>query len=272
MRQPILTLALLLTAAGVIAVFHYFGGFTFPASMLLGGCFTYLAVWVYAIYKVVSLKPYSVQFFVNFEALREDFGMVKDSEQTASEEIPRELYNFTALSSALFAHYSEYVYNTAKEMNLTGRSTRTDGDYRSAIQFGDTIPGILKFSTRYGNPRTNMFWLPRFMFRPGPKGFELSVQVVQEWWSEYKRFLNPEIQNLPVDHSGFIVLAHLPYGYIPQHVQRAYMPMSLFYPFGTIHRRWKSKLSKHGWTVGDEYDEISSRYLIVRYRNIWPTS
>ena len=113
-----------------------------------------------------------------------------------------------------------------------------------------------------------MFWLPRFVFRPGWKGFELKVQIVREWWSEYKRFLNPEIQNLPVDYDGFMVLAHLPYGYIPNHVRRFHEPMSLFYPFDRIHRRWKSKLAEQGWIATEADEEISSRYLIVRYRSI----
>lgn len=271
-KQLLESLTLALAAAVAVFVFHRFGGFTLSASLLLGSCFAYVGMWIHGLHKVAAFKPYSVQIFVNFETLREDFGMVKDSEQTDSEEIARELYNFTAINSALFAHYSEYVYNTAQEMNLTGRSTRTDDDYRSAIQFGDTIPGILKFTTDFGDPRTRIGWFPRFMFRPSWKGFQLSVQVVPEWWSVYKRFLTPEMQSLSVDYDGFIVLAHLPYGYIPEHVQRAYAPMGFFYPFNTMHRRWKSKLSKHGWTVGDEYDEISSRYLIVRYQNIWPTS
>ena len=144
--------------------------------------------------------------------------------------------------------------------------------FQASLLLGVCFPGILKFSTDWGDPRTGIGWLPRFMFRPGWKGFELSVQVVREWWSEYKRFLSPGMQNLPVNYDGFVVLAHLPYGYIPDHVRRYFEPISLFYPFDIMHRSWRSKLSEHGWTVNEPDEEISSRYLIVRYRSIWPNS
>jgi len=177
-RQLLEAFALAFAAGAVIVAFHYFGGFTFRASLLLGVCFTIVALWVYQTYKVAMFMPYGVQFFVNFEALREDLGMEKCTEPNDDEELAHELYNFTAISAALFVHYREYVTQTANELKLTGRSTRTDDEYRSAILFGDRIPGILKFSTEWGNPRTNMFWFPRFIFSHGWKGFELRLQVV----------------------------------------------------------------------------------------------
>jgi hypothetical protein len=271
-RQLLEAFAFALAAGAVIIVFHSFGGFSFRASLLLGVCFTIVALWVYQTYKVATFKPYSVQFFVNFEALREDLGMKKCTEPTDDEELAHELYNFTAFSAALFVHYREYVAQTANELKLTGRSTRTDDEYSSAILFGDTIPGILKFTTEWGNPRTNMFWFPRFIFSHGWKGFELRLQVVPEWWSEYKKHLSPEMRDLPVNYDGFIVLAHLPYGYIPDHVRRWHEPTNLFYPFDRVHRQWKSKLAKDGWSFTDTGEEISSHYLIVRYRPIWPAS
>jgi len=264
-------LALGVLAAGVMVGFYYFGGFNFRASILLGMSFTIAALWIHSVYKIAAFEPYSVQVFVNFETLREDLGMVKSSEPADPGEIPRELYNFTAISAALFVYYREFIYRTANELKLTGRNTRTDDEYRSAIKFGDEIPGILEFAAEWGNPRVNMFWLPRFIFAPGWKGFELKVQVVPEWWSEYKKHLSSKLCDLPVDYDGFIVLAHLPYGYLPDHVRRFHKPVSLFYPFGRIHLGWKAKLTKHGWTVTEADEEISSRYLVVRYRSIWPT-
>ena len=272
MRQLIRTFALGLAAAAITVVFRKFGGFNLAASILLGCCFTIVGVWIHGIYQIADFKPYSLQFFVNFDALREDFGMVKASETTNGQDIPYELYNFTAISAALFVHCREYVTRTAEELKLSGRDTRTEDEYRSAIRFGDTIPGVLKFSTDWGDPRTRMFWFPRFIFSHGWKGYDLKVQVVPEWWSEYKKHLSSELRDLPVDYHGFILLAHLPYGYIPEHVRRFQEPMRFFYAFDRIHRRWKTKLAKHGWTVTDADEQISSRYLIVRYRGIWPAS
>ncbi|HZL29276.1 MAG TPA: hypothetical protein VFC39_22310 [Acidobacteriaceae bacterium] len=265
-------LAVGFAAFAVIAVFHLFGGFTLPASTLLGGCFTICGVWIHEIYKIATFKPYSLQFFINFEALCEDLGMMKHAEPTDSEEIPHELYNFTAISAAMFVYYREYVNQTANKLGLTGGDTRTADEYRSAIGFGGTVPGRLKFPTAWGKPQTNVFWLPRFIFGYGSTAFELKIQVVPEWWSEYKKDLNSKLRDLAVDHNGFIVLAQLPYGYIPDHVRRYGETVSLFYPFDKLHRQWKSKLDKHGWTVTEADEEISSRYLIVRYHGIWPAS
>jgi hypothetical protein len=269
-RQLLEAFALALAAGAVMVVFHYFGGFTFRESLLLGVFFIILALSVYRTYKVATFEPYGVQIFVNFEALREDLGMEKCSEQTDGEEPVHELYNFTAISAALYVHYREYAFQTANELKLSGRSTRTDDEYRSAILFGDTIPGTLKFSTEWGDPRTSMFWLPRFAFRPGWTGFELSLHVVPEWWSVYKKHLSPEMRELHMDHDGFMVLAQLPYGYIPDHLLRWKRSSALFYAGNTIQRKWEARLAKHGWSTKDSGEEIVSRYLIVRYRSIWP--
>jgi hypothetical protein len=272
MRRIFETLVLGVTAAGIIVVFRLFGGFTLSASILLGVCFAIMGEWIHGLYTIAGFKPYSLQFFINFEALREDLGMVKDAVPDGDETVPYELHNFTAISPSLLIYFREYVGQTADELGLTGKNTRTDDEYRSAIQFGDTIPGKLQFSTEWGNPNTSIFWLPRVIFTHGWTGFELKLQVVPEWWSEYKKHLSSELRDLPVSYDGFIVLAHLPYGYIPDHVRKFYEPVSVFYPFDRIHRRWKTKLSKHGWTVTEADHEISSRYLIVRYSGIWPAT
>ena len=47
----------------------------FQRQFLLGVCFTIVALWVHGTYKIATFKPYGVQIFVNFEALREDLGM-----------------------------------------------------------------------------------------------------------------------------------------------------------------------------------------------------
>ncbi len=60
-RQLLETFALALTAGAVIVIFHYFGGFSFRASLLLGVCFTIVAMWVYQTYKVAMFKPYGLQ-------------------------------------------------------------------------------------------------------------------------------------------------------------------------------------------------------------------
>jgi AAA+ ATPase superfamily predicted ATPase len=106
-RQLLETFALAIAAGTVMAVFHYFGGFTFRASLLLGICFTIVALWIYQLYRIAMFEPYGLQFFINFEALREDLGMVKATEPIDPEEIPHELYNFADISAALFVHYRE---------------------------------------------------------------------------------------------------------------------------------------------------------------------
>ena len=274
-RQLLEAFALALTAGAVMVVFHSFGGFTLRASLLLGVCFAIVALWVHQTYKVATFKPYGVQIFVNLDALREDLGMEKCIKPTDGEEPAHELYNFTAISAALHVHYREYVTRTANELKLTGRSTRTDDEYRSSIAFYGVIRGVFSWEPDYGNPGSIYGFLPEFEFGPGRRGFELVLHVHRQWWSDYTRQLKPKLSELPVSDNGSIVLCVLPYGYIPDHIRRWREPMSLFYPFDKIHRQWKLKLAKHGWSFTgftDSGEEISSRYLIVRYRPIWPAS
>jgi hypothetical protein len=198
--------------------------------------------------------------------------MEKCTEPIDDEEPAHELYNFTAISAALFVHYREYVTRTADELRLTGRSTRTDDEYRFAVVFSGVIRGVFGWEPDYGNPGSIYGFLPEFEFGPGRNGFELVLHVHHQWWSDYTRQLKPKLSELPVSDNGSIVLCVLPYGYIPDHIRRWHEPTNLFYPFDRIHRQWKSKLEQHGWSFTDTGEEVSSRYLIVRYRPIWPAS
>ena len=77
------------------------------------------------------------------------------------------------------------------------------------------------------------------------------------------------MRDLPVKYEREIILASLPYGYIPEHVRRWDEPVSLFYPFDMRQRHWKTKLAKHGWSVA-EYDarHIDHRYLDITFCNV----
>jgi hypothetical protein len=68
-------LMLVLVAVAVTALFHYFGGLTASASILLGLGFTIVGLWLYGLWKVATFQPYSVEIFDNFDVLCDDLGL-----------------------------------------------------------------------------------------------------------------------------------------------------------------------------------------------------
>jgi hypothetical protein len=275
-RQLLESIALGLAATAAVIIFHYFGGFTVDASILLGVCFAIVAVWLYQLFKLAAFKPYCVQIFVNFDALRDDLGLPKPDKPSDPDDDPvYEIFNFTAINAAVFACYKSCTAKTAMEMNITAdRLARSDEEYKSAIGFGGEMPNAFKPVPGIGNTR------PNFFFRPGRDGYQFGIQVVPEWWKEYGKRLSAQIRELPVcnewwsegkvwGNSEYIVLVALPYGYIPDHVRRWDKPVSLFYPFGIRQRQWKAKLGKHGWSMS-EHDpgQIVHRYLSISYYGI----
>jgi len=263
-RQRLEALALAIAAGALTVVLHYFGEFTIRESILLGLCFTIVALWVYQSFKLSTFEPYSVEIFVNFDAIRDDLGMSVSEDPAATDEPVHELYRFTAINAAVFVENRRYKYKTAFDLDNAGKAARSDDRYRSVISFSGEIPGVLTSVCEWGNPKTNIFLLPKFDFRPGWDGYQLQIKVVPEWWSEYRKQSSSQVRDLTVSYDGWITLAVLPYGYIPDHIRRLEKPLSLFYPFEMMHRRWKSKLASQGWTVSETYpSQIDRKYLNI---------
>jgi len=257
-------LGLVLIAAAITAVFHYFGGFREPESITLGVSFTFVVIWLYGLWRLAAFKPYGITIYVKFEALRDDLGLLKTDKQPDPYEPMYDVYEFTAINAALFAHYKRYTGTSVTEFNLTDRFARSYEEYRSVIGFGGEIPCALK-PVRFDNSE-NLDPHPTFFFRPGRDGYEFCIQVVPKWWSEHCKQLSPQMRDLPYGYHGVIVLGLLPYGYIPDHLRRR-EPVSPFYPFNRRQRQWKARLAKHGWTVS-EGDDLDHRYLHITCCNI----
>lgn len=267
MKLHLERLGLVLIAAAATAVFHYFGGFREQGSIVLGVSFALVAIWLYELRRLAPFKPYGITIYVNFEALRDDFGLSKTDKLPDPYEPMYDVYEFTAINATLFAHYQRYTGTSAAEFNLADRFARSYEEYISVIAFRDEIPCALK-PVQFDNSE-NRDPHPRFFFRPGRDGYQFGINVVPKWWSEHSKQLNPQMRDLPVGYGGDIILAVLPYGYIPDHVRRWHETVSLFYPFNKRQRRWKAKLAKHGWAVNEnEPDDLKHRYLHVSHRNI----
>jgi hypothetical protein len=265
-REMLYSFMLVLIAIVAIVLFGRIGRFTPSESCLLGLFFTIVAVSLYQLWKVAFFKPFVVQIFVNFDALRDDLGLSKPDKPSDPEDEPvYEIYNYTAINASVFACYQSYTAKTAMEMNIMAdRLTRSDEQYQSEIRFGSEIPCAFTPDAE-------------FFFRPGQGGYELGF-VVKHWWPEHSKQLRPQLRDLPINkwwHDSdlmacyeYIVLASLPYGYIPDHVRRWNKPAP-FFPRNMRQRHWKTKLSKLDWTIS-EYDpgQIDHRYLVVRYYDI----
>jgi len=267
MKRLLELLTLVVIAAAIIAMLHYFCGFRESESIVLGVSLTVVAMWLYELWKLAAFKPYGITIYVKFEALRDNFGLYKTDKLPDKYEPMYDVYEFTAINAALFAHHRRYTGTLTTELNLADRFARSSNEYLSVIAFGDEIPCNLR-PVQFDNSE-NRDPHPRFFFRPGRDGYEFGVNVVPKWWSEYRKQLNPEMHDLPICYGGAIILAVLPYGYIPDHVRRWNETVSLF-SFNKRQSQWKNKLAKHGWTVVNENepDNIEHRYLHISHRNI----
>jgi hypothetical protein len=266
--KPLLErLAFVLIAVAITAVFHVFGGFGEPGSILFGVSFTLVAVWLYELLRLAVFKPYRITIYVNFDAIRDDLGLLKTDRPPDPYEPMYDVYEFTAINPALFAHYKRYTGGSATEFKLADRYARSYEEYRSVIAFWDGIPCAVK-QVQY-DMSTNLDPHPIFFFRPGRDGYQFGIQVVPEWWSEHCKQLSAHVHNLPISYDRTIVLGLLPYGYIPDHVQRWHETVNLLYPFDRKQRQWKARLAKHDWTITEnEPSELDHRYLHISYSNI----
>jgi hypothetical protein len=260
---------LALVAGAMIVLFHSFGEFTISGSILLGIGSTITALGLYLLQKVVTFQPYSIEVFINFDALCKDLGLARNKKPlNPDDDLIYEIYSFTAINPSVFVHYRSYTAKTSRDLSITNnRLARSDDEYRPFIYFAEEIPCVFNpaLCNRFNVP-------PRFFFRSGRTGYEFGIDVVLEWWKVYKKQVSAQICNLPVvfngDINGEIVLATMPYGYISNHVKRWNSAVSPFYPFDRIQRRWKNKLNKLGWTIEEDCPvHADNRYVSITYED-----
>jgi hypothetical protein len=252
-------LMLALVAVAVAAVFHYYGGLTVPASLLLGVGFTIVGLWLYLLWKVTTFQPYSVEIFVNFDVLCDDLGLSRAP--VDRENIVYEIYKFTALSAAVFAHHGALYAKKSEQMN--DKFVRSETDYRTGMTFGNRVPCVLT-PVQFDNPE-NRNPQPYFFFRQTRNGYSFGIRVVEKWWIEHRQQAGAPLRDSSVDPDGEIVLCVLPYGYIPEHVGRweSAGPFSLF---DWRQRRWNAKLGRQGWSISEsDPGNVEHRYLRIRY-------
>lgn len=256
-------LTLGLVAVAVIFLFHNFGGFTVPASFLLGVGFTIVGLWLYLLLKLAAFQPYSVAIFVNFDLLCDDLGLPRAP--VDSENIVYEIHRFTALNAAVFAHYAALSAKTSER--LKAGSARSETDYRTSMIFGNHVPCLLAPES-FDNSE-NRDPVPYFFFRPSRNGYNFGIRVEENWWLEHRKLLSTQMRNATVDSDGEIVLCVLPHGYIPDQVRR-WESTDPFGLFDLRQRRWNGRLSKQGWKVSEiDPGWLEHRYLSVTYEMLF---
>lgn len=252
-----------LVAFVVVVLFHYFGRFTIPASILLGVSFTIVGLWLYFLWRLAVFQPYCIEIFVDFDTLCQDLGLPRAP--VNGERVVYEIYKFTALNPTVFAHYAALATKTSEQVGAV--PVRSETDYRTSIIFGNRVPCVLA-SESFNNPE-NRDLLPRFFFRPERNGYTFGIGIVESWWFEHRQKLGAPMQNATVHSNGEIDLCVLPYGYIPNHVRHWNWndEYSFLYSlFGFRQRRWATKLKKLGWEVNEiDPAHIEHRYLSIRY-------
>jgi hypothetical protein len=252
LRERVLVL---LFAAAAIAVFHYYAGLRFQASLVLGVSSTIVVLCLRELWKLATFRPYKIDIGIKFDALREDLGLIATNEKSF------ENFSFTAINAALFARSDEYQYSST--LAIYGRIPSATPELNSFVAN----------SSEWKFLSENRSVHPKFFFRPARYGYEFGIRVVPEWWSEHRKTLSDRIRSLDASsYDEAIVLAFLPYGYIPDYVRRGNEPVSLFSTgerWLKNLRRWQTKLVKHGWTTTEDYPHhVDHRYLAISYQDL----
>jgi hypothetical protein len=232
---------LVMLVAAATACLHHYGDLSFPASILLGGAFTIIGLWLYALKQLAAFKPYRLVIGVNYDALWEDLKL------TPVEGPKFENVTLTAISAAIFARSDERAYSVK-------------------LDFYKDIPcGAPTWTTGPGEIKDG----PTFFLRPGRNGYQFGVHVQTEWWKQHSSQLASVLRSRPLAYDDTIVLGILPYGYMPEHTRRWNETVSLWYGFGRKQSRWKKRLQQEGWTLDDNYPtHITHRYLGIGYYDL----
>jgi hypothetical protein len=234
-------LAIALVAVAVIALFRSFGGFTIPASILLGVGFTIIGLWLYALKQLAAFKPYRLIIGINYDAFWEDLKL------TPAEGPKFENVSLTAISATIFARSDERAYSVKLEL------------------YKDIPCGAPTWTRGIGEISHD----PTFFLRPSRDGYQFGVRVQEEWWKLHNSQVAPTLSGKPLAYDGTLVLGLLPYGYMPEHIRRWNETVSLWYGFDRKQRRWNKRLQQEGWTLDDNYPtRITHRYVGLGYYDL----
>jgi hypothetical protein len=257
-----------------VVCFYYLGGFSIRQSILLGVFLSIIWFVIEALLALAFFEPYAVQVFVNYDALRNDLGFALEHDPDekvytlGSDQPERELFIFTALTPTVFAHHRCYVYNTVKELNLTGEQDRTLDTYRKSITFGGKIPGTFKFVDYGDTAKTGADPTPQFFFEETGRGYVFGIRVVPEWWEVQSKKLNESIRP---DYDGEIVFARIPLSYFPYHLRKWERAVFSEFFYNWQHRRLIKQLTASGWTVREDFPYcLEHRYLVVSFDEVVP--
>src|SRR5467141_684320 len=228
----------ILFIALLYALFRYAGDFSTSQSVVL----TIVSLIGYGLYERLNLSrktedvftPFCVSFFPNWYELLSDLTLIKGEEDwkrlcEAEEKIPPSKFNMfkQGFSFTVIKPPSEEgllpglaFWNNQKvflnELELSEPVIEEEGD-GLRLRFGEKH----KF---FDHPSWSS--LPRVVFRWGTKGYEIGLEVQNDWWKE--RCKSGELKELAKikEHSDYLcgttrlVIATLPYSEFAAYYQR----------------------------------------------------
>lgn len=235
-------LGLAVLGGAAVSLLHLYGGLNLQPSILIGGAFTIVGVWLYGLGQAAAFKPYRLIIGIRYASLWEDLRLTPATEGGEFENV-----TLTAITPAIFARSDDRQYSAHPEI------------------YKDIPCGAPAWRMELGGIKD----VPTFFLRPHREGYQIGVRVQEEWWKQHSSQLGEDLRNRPLDYDNTIVLGLLPYGYIPDQVKRWNEPVDLFGGFNRKQRRWKKRLAQEGWTFDDnEPTRITHRYLGIGYYDI----
>ncbi|MGA2301671.1 MAG: hypothetical protein ABSG77_13390 [Candidatus Acidiferrum sp.] len=280
----------LLFVAVLYVLFRYAGDFSTSQSVVLT-----IVSWVgYGLYEKLNLSrkaedvftPFCVSFFPNWYELLSDLTLIKGEEDwqrlcEASNKIPATKFNVFKQG------FSFTVIRPPSEQDLLPGLAFWNNEKVFLNELELSEPVIEEegdgFRLRLGEQH-NFFdhpsWssLPRVVFRWGAKGYEIGLEVQEDWWKERcQSGAVKELANIKKDTDHLcgttrLVIATLPYSEFAIYYQRVDYDKQ-----GKVEAERDKQLKANGWKrkeedrdseIRDPWSRIEHKYFSVAHRGI----
>ena len=279
----------ILFIALLYALFRYAGDFSTSQSVVLT-----IVSWIgYGLYEKLNLSrksegvftPFCVSFFPNWYELLSDLTLITGEEDwkrlcEAANKVPASRFNVFKQGFSFTV-----IKPPSEEGLLPGLAFWNNQKvFLNELELSEAIieeDDGLRF--RHGE-KHNFFdhpsWssLPRMVFRWGTKGYEIGLEVQNDWWEE--RCKSGELKELAniekdTDHlcgTTRLVIATLPYSEFAAYYQRIDYAQQ-----GKLQAEWDKQLEANGWKrkeedrdseIRDPWSHVEHKYFSVSHRSI----
>jgi hypothetical protein len=280
----------LLFFAALYALFRYAGDFSTSQSVVL----TAVAWLGYGLYERLNLSrkpedvftPFCVSLFPNWYELLSDLKLIRGEEDwkrlcDVANKVPATKFNVFKQG------FSFTVIKPPSEEGLLPGLTFWNNEkmFLNELELNQTIIEEEDERLRFRHGEKHKFFdhpswssLPRLVFRWGTKGYEIGLEVQDDWWKE--RCQSDELRDdlakieKRTNHlcgTTRLVIATLPYSEFAAYYQKIN-----YADQGQVQVEWDKQLAANGWQrkverdseISDPWSRVEHKYFSVSHRSI----